>query len=60
MKTLDEHSVEWPVRTGRDARELLYTGASGNAGTGGRMTGERRTLPLCSSSSILYIAGAPG
>ena len=26
MKTLDEHSVEWPVRTGRDARELLIQG----------------------------------
>ena len=29
MKTLDEHSVEWPVRTGRDARELLIQGLRG-------------------------------
>ena len=29
MKTLDEHSVEWPVRTGRDAREMLIQGLRG-------------------------------
>ena len=29
MEILDEHSVEWPVRTGRDARELLIKGLRG-------------------------------
>ena len=51
MKTLDEHSVEWPVRTGRDAREMLIQGLRGMQEQG-RMTGSGRKLPLCSSSSI--------
>ena len=29
METLDEHSVEWPVQTERDARELLIQGLRG-------------------------------
>lgn len=57
MKTLD--SIPWNGRCGPGGCQEMLIQGFGNAGTG-EDDRERRKLPLCSSSSILYIAGAPG
>ncbi|MFR3752877.1 MAG: hypothetical protein ACLTW9_12385 [Enterocloster sp.] len=60
MKTLDEHSVEWPVRTGRDARELLIQGLRGMQEQGEDDREREERCLYAALPAFLYIAGAPG
>ena len=60
MKTLDEHSVEWPVRTGRDARELLIQGLRGMQEQGEDDREREDAAFDAALPAFLYIAGAPG